>query len=247
MTEHDEFSDGSELEELRELHRQDRMPADVRRRLLWRWRNPNARADGIDGGDAPLGFAGQSPHSEGARLDAAVPPAAVPPAALLDAVVPDAARARPRRLRPVAYAFAASALMAVAALIAVGGLGPRSGVERELVTIDPEAPRAPNERARPSGNPSQAEMRVVGWLIPKSLRRIPSTTDPYLPCRYGFQLSPLTSASNAVLRVEYAHCGLPDAMVAGAGCVKITADGYLDDDGHVEASRVLAEEVHCQP
>ena len=68
-----------------------------------------------------------------------------------------------------------------------------------------------------------------------------------MPCRQGFQLSPLTAGSNAVLRVEYAQCALPSAMVESAGCVKITADGYLEEDGHLEASRVSAEEVHCQP
>jgi hypothetical protein len=230
MSEHDESSDGSELDELRELHRQDRMPAEVRRRLVWRWRSPNARADALDG-------------SAGAERETGFD--AGPP----DPGLPNAGRARRERprLRPVAYALAASALMAAAALIAVGRTGSHLGVERELVTLDPEAPRTTNTRAKPSGDPNQAEMRVVGWLIPNSLRRMPSTTDPWMPCRYGFQLSPLMTASNAILRIEYAQCGLPSAMVGSAGCVKITADGYIEEDGHVEASRVSAEEVHCQP
>jgi hypothetical protein len=214
---------------------------------VWRWHGPNAQADSehvasrLDGGDFAtngLARASWSPLTSD-PLDTIV----------RDRAPSDASRTKRGRaqLRPAVYALAAGALMAGAALVAIGDAGPQLAVERELVTFDSEAPRTQNQRARPSGDPNRAEMRIVGWLIPNTLHRLPSTTDPWIPCRHGFQLSPLTTASNAVLRVEYPHCGLPDAMVGSAGCVKITADGYLEEDGHVEASRVLAEEVHCQP
>jgi hypothetical protein len=248
MTEQDVWDEGSELSELRELHRQDRMPSDVRERLLRFAQTPSGAAHGV-------GLAGVD------AVDASLEQQARPswPA-------PQAAHRRPlpgARFRRTAYALGASALVAAGVALAVGGTSLRfggepehvsaDGITRDTITLDSEAPRGfrheSSGKAKPSsGDPNQAELRVVGWLIPNSLARVSSAApDPPEPCRYGFQLSPLTTASNAVLRVEYGQCKLPDALVNSGGCVKITADGYVADDGHVEASRVLAEAVHCQP
>jgi hypothetical protein len=235
MTEHDVWDEGSELSELRELHRQDRMPADLRERLIRRVRAPSSLAHddaGHDGVDAS--------SEEQAR------PRAVP--ALLGESRRSARGASSRR---AAYGLGASALVAAAVALSIGTPSLRFGAEPQRASLDSKAlselVHESNDQAA-SGDPNQAEMRVVGWLIVDSLRRLDAPPEPGAGCRYGFRLSPLSSASNAVLRVETGRCSLPEPLInAGGSCVKVTANGYLGDDGHLEASRVMAEYVHCQP
>jgi hypothetical protein len=256
MTDHDVWDEGSELSELRELHRQDRMPADVRERLMRRVRSPSSMAqDGASAADVvsperqerpswPSAANGWLEEQTGrSRADSRAPD---PEGADPESIEPKVGARKGARSRRLAYGLGASALAVAAALaLSIGAPSMPVGIEPERAAREPATT---NEPARTSGDPNNAEMRVVGWLIPGSVKRV-AESSPALgeTCRYGFRLSPLSAASNAVLRVEYGHCPLPEALLVGGGCVKITADGYLGDDGHLEASWVMAEDVHCQP
>jgi hypothetical protein len=263
MTLHDDWDEGSELSELRELHRQDRMPADVRERLMRHVRAPSSMAiESAAAADAvwterqarpswppsPANHGMEEPWAEARAGSKANDPEVVDPErADPKGGAQRGGAQRGARSRRVVYALGAGALAVAAAMaLSIGAPSPHVGVEPERATREPEVAHEP---VRSSGNPNNAEMRVVGWLIPGSVKRV-AEPSPELgaTCRYGFRLSPLSTASNAVLRVEYGHCPLPEALLGGrGGCVKVTADGYLGDDGHLEASRVSAEDVHCQP
>jgi hypothetical protein len=127
------------------------------------------------------------------------------------------------------------------------------GVEPQHMPSDAAAlsqqARSARGQGQTAGDPNQAEMRVVGWLIPDSLAHL-AVLPPNQQggCRYVFGLRPLASASDAVLRVESAQCVLPEPIIDAAGsCVKVTADGYLGDDGHLEVSRLSAVSARCPP
>jgi hypothetical protein len=231
MTEHDVWDEGSELSELRELHRDDQMPGGMRERLLRRVRAPSLLS--------------LADISEGVSPGGAARPSWVPAA-----LIGGRRSAGGAGLRRAAYGLGASALVAAGLALWISGPSPSLGVVPQQEPADSaNARQLGRDRVQPSGDPNQAEMRVVGWFIPESLAHLAVLPpDQQGGCRYVFGLRPLASNSNVVLRVESAQCLLPDPLISpGGACVKVTADGYLGDDGHLEASRLTAVPARCPP
>jgi hypothetical protein len=287
MTEQDVMDEGAdlpELPELRELHRQDRMPGDVRERLMHRLRRPRAEAQtdaglreverGGDGdgrfagdGDAGGGDVGDGVVGDG-DVDGVQQPLASPrwaPSLVGGAEGEGVPGAHRRRLAwgLGAAGLGAAGLAAAAVALYVGVPASRMDVElREEAADAPsavsDAQRSRSDRSLASesaggasspGRSTLKELTVVGWLEPGSVKRlpVPGTAEPGA-CRFGFRLRPLAVDSNAALRIEYARCRIPDALTASnGGCVKVTAEGRRAADGHLEAKRVVAQFVQCQP
>jgi cytochrome c-type biogenesis protein CcmE len=263
MTEQDVLDEGSELPGLRELHRQDRMPEDVRERLMRRMRMPSAQAH-ADAGLRQVsldlasdlashggGDTGPDPglNRGGGRdgdVDGAPPRLARPRWA--SSLVEGAGRVPGVHRRRLGWGLGAAALVAAGMALFIGAPALRFGVEPQAASDTPIS----SESAGGASGPDRTipdELRVVGWLEQGSLKRLAVPgTEARGACRFGFHLRPLTVDSNAVLRVEYPRCRIPETLAnANGGCVKVTAEGRLAADGHLEAKRVMAQFVQCQP
>jgi hypothetical protein len=252
MTEQDVLDEGSELPGLRELHRQDRMPEDVRERLMRRMRMPSAEA-GADAGGKPVG---PDPGPElgfkrgGERdrdVDGVTPRLARPRWA--PSSVEGAERQPGALRRRLGWGLGAAALVAAGMALFIGAPALRFGVEPQHAPSDTPISSESAGGASSPDRTTPGELRVVGWLEQGSLKRLPIPgKDARGACRFGFRLRPLTVDSNAVLRVEYPRCRIPETLTdASGGCVKVTAEGRLAADGHLEAKRVVGQLVQCQP
>jgi hypothetical protein len=256
MTEQDVLDEGSELPGLRELHRQDRMPEDVRERLMRRMRMPSAEAHAgaglrqvsLDVG--PDGGSDKGPDPDPSLdldLDGVPPRLARPRWA--SSLVEGAEREPGAHRRRLGWGLGAAALVAAGLALFIGAPALRFGVEPQQAPSDTPIS---SESAGGASGPDRTtpdELRVVGWLEQGTLKRLAVPgTEARGACRFGFHLRPLTVDSNAVLRVEYPRCRIPETLAnANGGCVKVTAEGRLAADGHLEARRLMAQFVQCQP
>jgi cytochrome c-type biogenesis protein CcmE len=248
MTEQDVLDEGSELPGLRELHRQDRMPEDVRERLTRRMRMPSAGAH-ADAGLRQVGpDTGLDLRGGGDRDVAGVPPRLARPR-WAPSLVEGAEREPGAHRRRLGWGLGAATLVAAGMALFIGAPALRFGVEPQQAPSDT---LISSESAGSASGPDRTtpdELRVVGWLEQGSLKRLAVPgTEARGACRFGFRLRPLTVDSNATLRVEYPRCRIPETLAnANGGCVKVTAEGRRAADGHLEAKRVMAQFVQCQP
>jgi hypothetical protein len=248
MTDLDVLDEGSELPELRELHRQDRMPEDVRERLMRRMRMPSAQARA----DAELRQAGADTGFESGRdpgTDADGVPRKLARPRWAPSLVEGTEREPGAHRRRLGWGLGAAALVAAGMALFIGAPALRFGVEpREPPSDTPISSESAGGASAPDRTIAD-ELRVVGWLEQGSLKSLAVPgTEARGACRFGFRLRPLTVDSNAVLRVEYPRCRIPEALTnPNGGCVKVTAEGRVAADGHLEAKRVMAQFVQCQP
>lgn len=246
MNEQDVFDEASELPELRELHRQDRMPEDVRERLMRRMRMPSAQAR-ADAGLREVVGAGADGGSGDGEADALAPRRLTPRWAA--SLAEGAEREPGAHRRRLGWALGAAALVVTGMALFIGAPTARWGLEPEHAPSDTHISSESSGGASAPDRTAPDELRVVGWLEHGSLKRlqVPST-EARGACRFGFRLRPLTVDSNAVLRVEYPRCRIPESLTdANGGCVKVTAEGRLAADGHLDAKRLMAQLVQCQP
>lgn len=75
-------------------------------------------------------------------------------------------------------------------------------------------------------------VRIVGDLVSGTLMRRDN------PCEYRFQLG----TGDERIKVHYQQCVVPDTFRDVEGVkVEVTAEGRLADDGHLEASKIMAK------
>jgi hypothetical protein len=228
--EHDTFDDGSELLELRELHHDDRMPADMRERVLGRAQlrpAPPRSAPGL-------------PDFASAALTAAAGESAEPP-------WNQASRATARRPRLGRW-------LAGAALAAAAALALWLRMPTDPIALESEHPAPLELVARPYSSdelralgvePGSSEVRVTGMLVPGSLTRLPPLPPHQrIRCGYHFHLRQPGAAGGDGIHVEYARCRAPEQLIDdGATCVEVSATGLLRVDGHLDATRITPKVV----
>jgi hypothetical protein len=233
MNEHETFDDWPELRELRELHQDDRMPTDMRERVLRRAQLPPAPAR------APLG------------LGPVLGPAEVALAADDESVGrrpwPGASGATARR--PRLGRWLAGVALAAAAAFALW-----LGLPATPIAFESEHPAPFELVARPYSNdelralgvePGASEVRVTGMLVPGSLTRLPPLPpNQRIRCGYHFHLRQPGALEGDGLHVEYARCRAPEQLIDdGATCVEVSAIGLLRVDGHLDAARITPRVV----
>lgn len=237
MNEHDTFDDWPELEQLREVHRDDRMPSDVRERVLSRAGLPRAFPERPLVGLADA-VASSSIEAEPSAWDESRGRAHAP------------ARRRSRRT----WLFAAGAVLPMAAALALWLRIPADRIE-----VESEHPAPLELAARPHSaeelralgvEPGTSEVRVVGRLVSGSLSRLPPLPPHQrIRCGYHFHLRQSGETSGDGLHVEYARCRAPEALIDdGATCVEVTAVGVMRSDGHLDATGLTPKIITpCSP
>lgn len=225
INEHDTFDDWPELRELRELHQNDRMPRDMRERVVRR--------------GATLYAAPDSPSLASGSSDASLPWA-------------EPSRA-PARRRQHALTLAAGGVLSAAAALALW-----LGVPPDRIAVESEHPAPLELAARPYASdelhalgvePGVTEVRVVGTLVPGSLKRLPPLPPHHRTrCGYHFHLRQPDASSGEGIHVEYARCRAPEQLIDdGASCVQVSAIGLLRADGHLDATRVSPTSIADAP
>jgi hypothetical protein len=225
INEHDTFDDWPELLQLRELHQNDRMPADVRERV-------SRRAELL--------------HS---ALDSPAPPNRSSDASLPWGEPSRAPRARRRH----ALTLAAGAVLSAAAALALW-----LGAPPARIVVESEHPAPLTLAARPYTSdelralgvePGATEVRVVGTLVPGSLKRLPPLPPHHRTrCGYHFHLRQPGASSDEAIHVEYARCRAPEQLIDdGASCVQVSAIGLLRADGHLDATRITPTSIGDAP
>ena len=75
-------------------------------------------------------------------------------------------------------------------------------------------------------------VRIEGELVPGTLKHRPQ------PCEYRFTIK----GAKSTLPIRYAQCILPDTFRdVPEGGVEVTAEGVLDEAGHLEADLIMAK------
>jgi hypothetical protein len=227
--EHDTFEDWPELQQLRELHQNDRMPASMRERV-------SRRAEALY--SPPQHSPGRSPlqhsplqHSASSLAGAEPLPWGEP-------------RRAPARGRRHALTLAAGGALCAAAALALWLKAPP-----DRIAVESEHPAPLTLAARPYTSdelralgvePGTTEVRVVGTLVSGSLTRLPPLPPHHRTrCGYHFHLRQPGASSGEGIHVEYARCRAPEQLIDdGASCVEVNAIGLLRADGHLDATRV---------
>lgn len=235
--EHDTLDDWPELNELRELHQGDRMPANVRERV-------SRRAE-------PLYSPLQHSPLNGSLLQHSAAPSGTS-----DEPLPggEPSRAPARGRRRALMLAAGGGLSAAAALALWLGSAPAP------IAFESEHPAPLTLAARPYGSdelsalgvePGATEVRVVGTLVSGSLTRLPPLPPHHRTrCGYHFHLRQPGASEGEGIHVEYARCRAPEQLIDdGASCVEVTAIGLLRADGHLDATRVTPTigDAPCSP
>lgn len=254
MNEHDNFDDSPELRELRHLHQDDRMPPDMRERVLRRAqlsRSPEPK-DGRGRGDE-LALGDRLALEQNGLLendgllesDGLLGQNDVAAASLTSAEPSPWDERAPRSgaRRGWMLLGASAALSAAAALALWVGLPP-SRVVVESEHGEPISlaarPYTADELGALGVQPGVSEVRVVGSLVPGSLTRLPPLPPHQrIRCGYHFHLREPGVTTGDGIHVEYARCRAPENLIDdGATCVEVTAIGRMRSDGHVDATRL---------
>jgi hypothetical protein len=120
----------------------------------------------------------------------------------------------------------------------------------ERIAVESEHPAPLELSARPYSSdelgalgvePDTTEVRVVGALVPGSLKRLPPLPPHQrIRCGYHFHLRAPDARAGEGIHVEYARCRAPEQLIDdGATCVEVSAVGVLRADGHLDATRII--------
>lgn len=246
MNEHDDLDDSPDLRDLRELHHGDRMPTDMRERVLRRAQLPRAPERSLLGQGELLGQSSLSAQNGlfGENDAASSPLTSAEPAGW-----GEPARSPRRRPGRGWMLLGAGTALSVAAALALW-----LELQPSQLAVESEHPAPLALTARPhsaeelqalGAQPGVSEVRVVGSLVTGSLTRLPPLPPHQrIRCGYHFHLREPGVTTGDGIHVEYARCRAPENLIDdGATCVEVTAIGLLREDGHVDATRITPKVI----